>query len=582
MIGKLLRFTDERGRRMLRRLLAAAALTAVLEGLAFALLIPVLQALFSPDPGTAGPWLLALGGLVLIYAGLFQLGTLAGYAYGTELLTTTHRRLGDRIALLPVGFFDADRTGELSQLAGRGAVFLASAPAHLVRPVIGGVLTPATVLVVLALVQWQLAVALLLAIPVLSAGFAITRRLIGRRDGAQDRTSAQAGARIVEFARQQPALRAFGRTGARSAGTPVVAALAEQHRVYRGFLWVGGGALALYGAVVQIVITAAIVVTAALALGGTVGVAQAAALLVLLVRFAEPLSQVGAMGSGIRVAENSLDRILALLAEPLTEEPADPNPPVPAERASVELRSVTFGYGDRPVLDGVSLVAPAGSMTAIVGPSGAGKSTVLRLISRFYDVTGGQVLLGGRDVRELGTAAVMGSVSQVFQQVYLFEGTLRDNVLLGRPDATEAELARVGRLARVDEIADRLPGGWDAQVGEGGSRLSGGEQQRVSIARALLKDAPIVLLDEATAALDPENEESVNDALAALAGRRTVLVVAHRLQTVMNADRIVVLDGRGGVAETGTHADLIERDGLYARFWAERSRAAGWRLVPSS
>lgn len=174
----------------------------------------------------------------------------------------------------------------------------------------------------------------------------------------------------------------------------------------------------------------------------------------------------------------------------------------------------------------------------------------------------------------------MASVSQVFQSVYLFEGSLRDNVLVGRPDATDAEFAEVTRLARVDEIAERLPGGWDAQVGEGGSRLSGGEQQRVSIARAMLKNTPIVLLDEATASLDPENEEAVNDALAALTGRRTLIVVAHRMQTVRTADQIVVPGASGAVVEKGSHDELLAIDGQYARFWTDRSSAAGWRLAP--
>ncbi|MGL5930240.1 MAG: ABC transporter ATP-binding protein, partial [Dermatophilaceae bacterium] len=197
---------------------------------------------------------------------------------------------------------------------------------------------------------------------------------------------------------------------------------------------------------------------------------------------------------------------------------------------------------------------------------------------RFFDVDRGSVLVGGVDVREMTTDDLMRQVSLVFQDVYLFEGTIADNIRVGRPDATDEQVREAGRLARVDEVVARLPRGWDTQVGEGGDRLSGGERQRVSIARAILKDAPIVLLDEATSALDPVNEAAVQEALSALTADRTLLVVAHRLQTVAAADQVVVLEA-GRVAEIGTHDELLVAGGRYADFWRSRARAAGWRLV---
>jgi ATP-binding cassette subfamily B protein len=230
------------------------------------------------------------------------------------------------------------------------------------------------------------------------------------------------------------------------------------------------------------------------------------------------------------------------------------------------------------VLRGVSLTVPARTMTALVGPSGSGKTTVTRVIARFFDVGAGAVRIGGADVRDLGTERVMSLVSPVFQDVYLFDVTIAENIRIGRPDAGDDEVRRAARLARVDEIVERLPDGWDTRVGEGGAMLSGGERQRVSIARAILKDAPIVLLDEATAALDPENEAAVQDALAALTADRTLLVIAHRLPTIAAADQIAFLDG-GRITERGTHAELLARGGRYADFWRQRSRAQGWRLA---
>ena len=201
-----------------------------------------------------------------------------------------------------------------------------------------------------------------------------------------------------------------------------------------------------------------------------------------------------------------------------------------------------------------------------------------RLIARFSDVRGGTVRVGGTDVREQRTEDLMAQLALVFQDVHLFDDTLIGNIRIGRPDATDDEVHRAARLAGVDEIVDRLPDGWSARVGEGGRALSGGERQRVSVARALLKNAPVVLLDEATAALDPENEAAVQRALEELRANSTLLVIAHRLSTVMTADQIVVLH-EGRVAERGTHADLLALGGHYARFWHERSRAAGWRIT---
>jgi ATP-binding cassette subfamily B protein len=311
---------------------------------------------------------------------------------------------------------------------------------------------------------------------------------------------------------------------------------------------------------VQAVFTALLALGAYLALGGDIGVAEVLTILVLAARCADPLLSLAEAGGRMRVARAELVRLDAVLRTPPLPEPAEPVRP---NRNELEFASVGF----RDVLDDVSLVVPDGQRLAVVGPSGAGKTTLLRVLARFADVDRGAVLVGGVDVRDIGTAALMERFAIVFQDVYLFDGTIEENVRLGRPDADDAAVRAAATAARLDEVVERLPGGWSTNVGEGGALLSGGERQRVSIARALLKDAPIVLLDEVTSALDPVNEAAVHEGIERLMAGRTVVMVAHRLHTVRGADRIAFLDG-GRVVEQGTHDELLATGGRYAAYWS--------------
>ncbi len=244
----------------------------------------------------------------------------------------------------------------------------------------------------------------------------------------------------------------------------------------------------------------------------------------------------------------------------------------------VDYENVSFSYdGKRNVLSDIQFHADQGMVCGIVGPSGSGKSTVTKLIGRFWDVDSGEITLGGVSVKDMPTEELLGKISVVFQDVYLFHDTIEQNIKMGKEDATREEVIEAAKKASCHEFIMSLPDGYDTMVGEGGSTLSGGEKQRISIARALLKDAPIVLLDEATASLDPENEVLIQSAISELVFDKTVIIVAHRLQSIMNADQIVVLDD-GNVRETGTHTELLEKDGMYAHLWQEQSRAGNWSI----
>lgn len=239
---------------------------------------------------------------------------------------------------------------------------------------------------------------------------------------------------------------------------------------------------------------------------------------------------------------------------------------------------VTFGYNQHPVLSDVSVHMKEGTLTSIVGPSGSGKSTMLRLITRFYDPQGGKIWFGGTDQSQAEPGQLMKHISMVFQDVYLFQDTIRNNIRYGREDATQEEIEAAAREACCHDFIMKLELGYDTPVGEGGSTLSGGEKQRISIARAILKNAPVILLDEATSSLDPENEADMQRAINRLVKGRTVVMIAHRLKTVVRSDNIIVLD-KGRVVSQGRHEELLQTCGLYAKLWDIQSRSSGWKIA---
>lgn len=274
------------------------------------------------------------------------------------------------------------------------------------------------------------------------------------------------------------------------------------------------------------------------------------------------------------VIDSAMDKLEALEnAEYIDQDGTDIKP----TSYDIEFKDVSFGYDDRMVLHDLNFTIPQNATTAIVGPSGGGKTTLCNLIARFYDVNSGTITLGGTDIRAFTCDSLLRNISMVFQNVYLFRDTIKNNIKFGRPDAADEQIIAAAKAARCHDFIMALPDGYDTVIGEGGSSLSGGEKQRISIARAMLKDAPIVILDEATASIDPENEHLIQEAISALTHGKTIVTIAHRLATIENADQILVIDG-GTVAQRGTHEELLEQEGTYKTFIKIREQAEGWRI----
>lgn len=292
----------------------------------------------------------------------------------------------------------------------------------------------------------------------------------------------------------------------------------------------------------------------------------------------QQLESAGSALSLLRVVCASIDEANETDAIPQLDESGRDIVPM---HHDITLDRISFSYGERPLLRDISAEIPERSLTAIVGPSGSGKTTPCHLIARFWDVDAGTITIGGHNVKEYTLASLMAQISIVFQRVYLFHDTIENNIRFGRPQASRAEVIAAAKKAACHDFIMRLPNGYETMVGEGGANLSGGEKQRISIARAILKDAPIIIFDEATANVDPENEDRLQQAIEALTQDKTVIIIAHRLNTVRNAAQIlVVADGR--IVQRGTHEELIAEDGIYADFIASRRTAVGWRLLSST
>ncbi len=496
-----------------------------------------------------------------------------------EAIGEARTRALAHVQRLPLGAVSSRRTGDISAVLTSDYEMVSIFASSSLPVLYGAIGLPVGVLFGLVFVDAQLTLAVAISIVVAVPTFlwVNARFSVAARERAD--LLAVANTRVVEYVQGISEARAYNQVGRQLASFRD--AVGDVRRINdatavklvpMAFVAIG---------IVMIGVPVSIAAVSYRALGGPVDIGTAVIFLVLVLQVYAPLVQVAVQVENLRLGDAALQQIGDIMDLEPQRQPSEAR--AEPGSADVTFDGVAFGYeAGAPVLDDITFTATAGTMTALVGASGTGKTTILNLVARFWDPTDGLVRIGGVDVRDLTADQLFDAITVVFQDVYLFQGTIRDNIAFGRPGADDAEIEAAAMAAQAHDFIAALPDGYETRVGEGGATLSGGERQRVSIARAILKDAPIVLLDEPSASVDPLNERAIHEALAALVRDKTLIVVAHRLSTIRSANQIIVLardgGGPGHIVERGDHDELLTLDGVYANQWRERRRAAEWRV----
>ena len=549
-------------------------LSAILQMFQVGAIYLVIRALTEGAQGGRTAWLALLFELISIFGGAVTASfskmhqTHAGYFMAAD------RRIAiaDRMKSVPMGFFSANSLGQVSGVCTTVVGSIESMVPMVLVNILSGLITTAVFTLLLLLWNWRIGLIALAGIAVyLLVVSAMEKKSAAIAQDSQKSQTALTEA-VLETVQGMSVVKSFNLTGK---GDKKLQDALEYHR--RSNLQVEHVMTpytAVQEAMLQIASVAMMAAAVALWIGGSLTLPDA--LMAVVVSFLV-FSQVKLFGMGVsmlRLAGAAIDRTVETEQMPRLDEKGKAVSP---QRHDIVFDHVNFSYEAKPILRDVSVTLPDKTTTAIVGPSGSGKTTFCNLVARFWDVDSGSVRIGGTDVRDYTLASLMDQISMVFQNVYLFADTIENNIKFGCPEATHAQVVEAARKACCDDFISALPEDYDTAIGEGGASLSGGEKQRISIARAMLKDAPIIILDEATANVDPENEDRLQKAIEALTHEKTVLMIAHRLKTVRGADQILVLDG-GRIVQQGRHEELIAQSGIYADFVGGRKETAGWKL----
>jgi ATP-binding cassette subfamily B protein len=576
-IKKIFGLTDE-GYRDFKRGVFAAVLSNLTLFIAFAVIIQTLMAVLNPlMTGIAFDAILIwklfgaglAGALLYLLAGRNEYRKTYSTAYGEA--EKIRLSVAEHIRKLPLSFFNRKDLSELTTNMMDDCTSVEHVMSHVVPGLFADTITSVLITVILCFFDWRMALALFAALPVSFGIIFITRKIQERHGRRTVEAKLEVSNQVQEYLEGIKVVKAFGLSGERwDALKDAMKTLTRRAIVFEG---VSGVFVSLANIVLQSGM--GLVVFAGVNLLG-IGALDPVKFLVFVLISAKiygPFLVLLTLLPEFFFYLLSTERMRKLREEKLLS--GEEN--VSFRDYGIELKNISFAYNEEAVIKNLSLVIPQNGVTALVGPSGGGKSTLSRLIARFWDVKSGEISIGGRNISGIDPEALLSCMSFVFQDVVLFNDTVINNIRIGKKDADDDEVYAAAKMARCDEFIRAMPEGYNTLIGENGSTLSGGERQRISIARALLKNAPIVLLDEATASLDPENEIQIQEAISALVKNRTVIVIAHRLRTIVDADKIAVLD-KGELVEEGSGEELLAKGGLFARLYNIQQESLGWSV----